>query len=219
MFKKIAACITALLVLQFANAQQPPFYDEIQSFKHNDSLFKPLPHAILFVGSSSFKKWWDVHTYFPGYPIINRGFGGSSFPDLIRYADKIILPYRPKQILVYCGDNDLAASDKITADTVFQRFTHLFRIIRNQLNQTNIVFVSIKPSPARAHLMPKMEQANELIKTFLSKQKNTAFVDVYHLMLNTDGTPIKDLFIEDQLHMNAKGYTIWQQAIEPFLIK
>lgn len=219
MIKKIAAFVTGLLVLQFAYAQQPPFFDEIQSFKRNDSLFKPLPHSILFVGSSSFKKWWDVNTYFPGYPIINRGFGGSSFPDLIRYADKIIVPYRPKQILIYCGDNDLAASDKITADTVFQRFKQLFRIIRNQLNQTNIVFVSIKPSPSRAHLMPKMEETNKLIKTFLSQQKNTAFVDVYHLMLNTDGTPIKDLFIEDQLHMNARGYTIWQKAIEPFLIK
>ena len=219
MLKKIAAFVTGLFLLQFAFAQQTPFFDEIQTFKQNDSMFKPLPNAILFVGSSSFRKWWDVNTYFPGYPIVNRGFGGSSFPDLIRYADKIVLPYSPKQILIYCGDNDLASADSITADIVFQRFHQLFWLIRNQLSETNITYVSIKPSPARAHLMPKMEQANELIKTFLAKQKNTAFVDVYHLMLNADGTPIKELFIEDQLHMNAKGYIIWQKAIEPYLLK
>ncbi len=202
-----------------AAAQQPPFWNEIQTFKKQDSAHFPQKGAIEFVGSSSFEKWHDVQDYFPGYPIINRGFGGSSLPDVIRYTNDIIIPYQPKQIVIYCGDNDLAASNTVTADTVFQRFQQLFQNIRDSLPNASVVFVSIKPSPSRAQLMPQMEKANTLIKNFLQKQPNTAFVDVYHLMLTPNGQPNKDLFIEDQLHMNKEGYAIWQKAIRPYLLK
>src|ERR1044071_633737 len=100
-----------LILIAFSsqlNAQKPPFYDEIQGFKKEDSIKPPPKHAILFVGSSSFHFWTDVQDYFPGYAIINRGFGGSSLPDVIHYANDIIFPYQPKQIVIYCGENDLA---------------------------------------------------------------------------------------------------------------
>ena len=90
-------------------------------------------------------------------------------------------------------------------------------MIREKLANEKIVYVSIKPSPSREKLMPKMEEANQLIKDFLKTEKHTAFVDVYHLMLTADYKPIPEIFIEDSLHMNAKGYAIWQKAIEPFL--
>lgn len=196
-----------------------PFYSDIQSFKTQDSLHFPATHAILFVGSSSFTKWVDVQDYFPGYTIINRGFGGSSLPDVIRYADDIIFPYNPKQIVIYCGENDLAASDTVTANIVFSRFTQLFDLIRNKMPQVPIAFVSLKPSPSRVHLMNKMTSANNMIKDFLKNKKNTAFIDVYSNMLNADGTPMKDIFLEDNLHMNAKGYAIWKKLIEPYLVK
>src|SRR5213596_1026689 len=103
-----------LLLFVFAtqsiNAQEPPFYNEIQQFKKQDSISFPPKDAILLVGSSSFRKWQDVQSYFPNYTIINRGFGGSVLPDVIRYANDIIIPYHPKQVLIYCGDNDLASS-------------------------------------------------------------------------------------------------------------
>jgi lysophospholipase L1-like esterase len=207
------------LTVSFRTAAQLPFYNEIQDFKKQDSLKPPPQHAILFVGSSSFRKWTDVQSYFPNYPIVNRGFGGSSFPDVIRYADDIIFPYHPKQIVIYCGDNDLAASDTVSAQTVFIRFEKLFDLIRTKMPGEDIVFVSIKPSPSRARLMPKMVEANELIKAFLAKSKNTAFADVYYPMLNADGTPMQDIFVKDNLHMNAKGYAIWQKIIEPYLMK
>lgn len=196
-----------------------PFADEISAFKKQDSIHFPPAHSILFVGSSSFRLWKDVQSYFPGYPIINRGFGGSSLPDVIRYEKDIIFPYQPKQIVIYCGENDLAASDTVTAQLVFERFKTLFKDIRNTFPKVPVAFVSIKPSPSRQHLMPKMEEANGLIKTFLMKKKKTVFIDVYHKMLNPDGTALKDIFISDNLHMNAKGYTIWQKAIEPCLLK
>ena len=196
-----------------------PFADEIQQFKKQDKIHPPPPNAILFVGSSSFRKWTDVNSYFPGYSIINRGFGGSTFPDVIRYANDIIIPYHPRQVVIYCGDNDLASSDAITADSVFERFRVLFELIRKNLPGENIVYVSIKPSPSRARLKEKMEQANLLIQTYLSINTQTSFVDVYHKMLNPDGSMMTEIYEADNLHMNAKGYAIWQKAIQPYLSK
>lgn len=218
--KKIKLFLLSLCFFNIANAQQTPFYNEIQTFKKEDSLHFPPKHAILFIGSSSFRKWTDVQQSFPGYTIINRGFGGSTFPDAIYYADEIIFPYQPKQIVIYEGDNDVASSDKITADSVLDRFKKLFFLIRKKLpNKTSVVFISIKPSSSRQGLMPVMARANSLIKNFIKHQKHASFVDVYHKMLNADGTPDNDLFESDELHMNAKGYAIWQKSIQPFLLK
>jgi lysophospholipase L1-like esterase len=214
---KIFVLFLLLLIVYTTYAQQPPFYDEIQTFKKQDSTNPPPQHAILFVGSSSFHFWTDVQSYFPNYTIINRGFGGSSLTDVIRYAGDIIFPYHPKEVVVYCGENDLAASDTISSQTVFERFKTLYHIIRSKLSNEKIIYVSLKPSPSREKLMPKMEEANELIEEFLKTEKHTAFVDVYHLMLTPEYKPIPDIFKEDSLHMNAKGYVIWQKAIEPFL--
>ena len=131
----IKILIAFLFLFSFKNvkAQHTPFWEDIQNFKKQDSIHFPPKNAILFVGSSSFTKWTDVQNYFPGYKIINRGFGGSSLPDVIRYADDIIFPYHPKQIVIYCGENDLAASDTATAQIVFNRFKELFALIRKKL--------------------------------------------------------------------------------------
>lgn len=214
---RLSALFFALLMTGHCLAQ--PFIEDIQEFKKQDLANPPPTGAILFVGSSSFTKWKDVSDYFPGYTIINRGFGGSTLPDLIRYTDDIIVPYHPKQVVIYCGDNDLASSDAITADSVFERFKVLFDLIRSRLPGENIVYISIKPSPSRARLKGRMDQANLLIKTFLSINQNTAFVDVYHKMLKPDGSPMSTIFLEDSLHMNGSGYAIWQKAITPYLSK
>ena len=219
MIIKLKLLVVFLFLVGFVKAQNTPFYSEIQQFKKEDSIHFPPKHAILFLGSSSFRKWQDVQKYFPDYTIINRGFGGSTIPDAIRYLNEIVYPYEPKQVLIYEGDNDLASSDKITADSVLNRFEKLFSLIRKHLPNTSIAFVSIKPSPSREKLMPEMQEANSMIKDFLSHQKNAAFIDVYHAMLNKDGTPDKSLFIGDELHMNDKGYHIWQRIIKPYLLK
>ena len=179
----------------------------------------PSSNQILFTGSSSFALWKDVQNYFPDHPIINRGFGGYSLPDVIRYANEIILAYKPKQIFIYCGENDLAASDTITPSIVFNRFQQLFFLIRSWLPGVPVAYISIKPSPSRQHLMPEMAATNRMIKKFLKKKKRGSFIDVYHKMLDADGMPLKDIFLEDQLHMNANGYAILQKAIEPYFVK
>lgn len=214
--KKIIFLLQFLWVL---SAAAQPFKEDIDHFKQQDAVAMPAKNQILFVGSSSFTKWTDVQDYFPKYKIINRGFGGSTLEDVIRYANDIILPYHAKQVVIYCGENDLASSDTVTAEMVFARFKQLFNIIRKDAPKVAVAFVSLKPSPSRQHLWDKMQVANKQIKNFLATQKKAAFIDVYHKMFNKDGTVMQDIFIEDNLHMNAKGYAIWKKAIQPYLLK
>ena len=195
----------------------PPFWNEVQQFKKMDSTLMPPKGKILMIGSSSFTHWKDVGYYFQGYPMINRGFGGSSLPHLIYYFDDIVTPYKPRQILIYCGENDLGPS--VTADTVVERFKTLFSMIRKLDKKVKITYISMKPSPSRANFMDKMNDGNEKIKNWLQNKKNTSFVDVFHKMLLPDGKPIPDIFLKDSLHMNTKGYVIWQKEIAPHLLK
>jgi lysophospholipase L1-like esterase len=214
---KYLLLVLFISITHFAFSQEPPFWNDVQAFKKQDSVHMPPQHEILFVGSSSFTKWTDVQNYFPDHPIINRGFGGSTLLDVMMYADDVILPYNPKQIVIYCGENDLAYSDTVSAQTVANRFIALFDIIRHVWQNVPVDYISIKPSPSRAKLMPKMVEANNIIQSFLKTRPNTAFIDVYHKMLNANGKPISEIFGPDSLHMNAKGYAIWQKEIAPHL--
>ena len=220
MKNKLLAFCAIIILLQSAktNAQSfPAFAKEIFTFKMQDSVNNPPKNAILFVGSSSFARWKDIADYFPGYAIINRGFGGSGLIDVIRYAYDIIIPYQPKQVIIYVGDNDLAGG--VTVQDVMTRFKTLFQIIRTNLPNTTIDYVSIKPSPLREQLMPKMKEANIQIQEFLKTQNNTGFIDIFSLMLTENGKPKSEIFIEDRLHINAQGYAIWKQVILPYLKK
>lgn len=221
MIKKISKVILVFLLLSVSvQAQEKlPFWKEVQSLKKIDSTKFPAASQILFIGSSSFTMWMDVQEYFPSKPILNRAFGGSTLVDLIRYRYDVIYPYQPKQIVMYCGENDFASSDTVTVEMVMERFVTLFKLIRAKYKTVPFAYVSMKPSPSRAHLMPKYEEANRQIKSYLLKQTRTAFIDVYHAMLNADGTSMTDIFKEDNLHMNAKGYAIWKKIIAPYLMK
>ncbi len=221
--RQVKAFLIALLVVQCFNfsgfAQQvPPFFNEIEAFKKQDAINPPPKNAILFVGSSSFKGWTNVQGAFPGYTIINRGFGGSSLPDAIRYAPDIIIPYQPQQVVIYVGENDFPA-DGVTAEIVYDRFTTLFEIIRKGLPKAHILFISFKPSPSRMKYLPEMVKGNAMIKNYLKNYRRTDYVDVYSKMLLTDGTPMPDIFKADKLHMTEAGYAIWQKEIKPFLKK
>ncbi len=198
------------------NAQNRPFWKEIKAFKAADSVQMPPKKAILFVGSSSFRMWKDIESYFPKHTIINRGFGGSSLPHVIQYADLIVTPYKPKQVVIYCGENDFM-DDAVTSEIVVDRFKRLFDLLRKEMPKTRILFVSMKPSPSRQHLMPKIAVANDAIRDFLKDKRRAEFVSIWEPMLDADGNPRKELFLGDMLHMNADGYAIWQKALEPHL--
>lgn len=209
-----------LLLVCFINAvSAQPFADEIAAFKKEDSLGFPAQHQILFIGSSSFRLLRDTATLFPGYKILNRAFGGSTLEDVIRWRYETIYPYQPKQIVLYCGENDLAYSDTVAVEVVVKRFKTLFQLIRAKYPAVPFVFVSIKPSPSRIHLINKVKEANQIIQAYLKSKPNTKFVNVFDAMLNADGTPDETLFKEDRLHMNPKGYAIWKQKLIPVLLK
>lgn len=219
MLRRVKIFFLVGLVILNTDVSAQPFANEIAVFKKQDSISMPPTNAILFVGSSSFRIWKDVQTAFPNHVIINRGFGGSALPDVIRYEQDIIFPYAPKQIVIYCGENDIAAADSVTAQMVLERFKTLFTDIRMKLPDVPVLFVSIKPSPSRWQMRDRMIKGNDIIRKYLKKQKHTKYISVWKAMLAPDGEPIKDIFLGDNLHMNAKGYAIWQKIIEPYLIK
>ena len=215
MKKILLLCLLAMAGQQLA-AQ--PFIHEIRAFQKADSINKPAKGAILLIGSSSFTKWQNVGDWFPDKRIINRGFGGSSLPDLIRYFDQIVTPYDPVQVVVYCGENDVASSTSITADTVLKRFSILHGMIRKVYPKVRISFVSLKPSPVRASFLPTVRETNRMIEKFCKSASNTDYIDVFNPMLNADGSFMEELFVSDRLHMNEKGYLIWKKAMEPYLL-
>lgn len=208
-------CIASQLVAQDTTQ---PFYQEIRAFKKQYSINPPPKDAILFVGSSSFRMWKNLQEMFPGYTVINRGFGGSTLPDVQLYAADIIYPYLPKQIVIFCGENDVATGT-VDSKAVTERFKSLFREIRRNLPGRPIVFVSMKPSPSREKYLAVLRQGNQMIKNFLYQQQNVGYVDIFTPMLDEAGKPRPELFLPDMLHMNQKGYDIWQKAIQPYLIK
>jgi lysophospholipase L1-like esterase len=212
-----ALLIYLLLFVLHTQAQEPPFWEEIVAFKKADSVKFPQKNAILFVGSSSFRKWSAMAEAFPGYTVINRGFGGSNLVDVIRYSYDIILPYQPKQVIIYCGDNDLAQG--VSATEVIKRVKTLYQIIRLNLPSAVIDFVSIKPSPLRQKLLTKMKVVNREVERFLKKEKNAGFINVYSHMVDAKENPKEELFIEDKLHLNEKGYALWKKIILPYLSK
>ncbi len=212
--------IILFLILHSAlNGICQPFIKDIERFREIDELDPPPQNAILFIGSSSFTMWYDLQEQFPDYIIINRAFGGSTLEDQIRYVNDIVFPHNPKQIVIYCGENDFASSDLISVDIVFQRFVHLYNLIFDKYPEIKIAYVSMKPSPSRWHLAGKFIQGNRAIEQFLETKPYTNFIDVWEKMINSNSIPDSSIFLDDMLHMNQEGYKIWQNAIKPHLIK
>lgn len=208
-----------ILFISFFNGLGQPFINDINKFIEQDRLNPPPHNAILFIGSSSFTMWYDLQEQFPDYVIINRAFGGSTLEDQIRYVNDIVFPHSPKQIVIYCGENDFASSDTITVDIVTHRFITLFNLITARLPNVIIAYVSMKPSPSRWHLANKFMAGNYNIKEFLESKPNTSFINIWEPMLNQSATPDKSIFLEDMLHMNKNGYEIWKKEIQPHLLK
>ncbi|RYY28916.1 MAG: hypothetical protein EOP41_02860 [Sphingobacteriaceae bacterium] len=211
--------LSSIFWCQIVLAQQKaPFYQEIQDFKRLDSLNMPPKNGVLFIGSSSLRKWVDLENTFAPYHAINRGFGGSTLKDAIYYEHDLVDPYQPKQIVIYSGENDIAEGN-VSVQTVLDRFKTLFEIIRRKHPLVPIAFISIKPSPSRAKFQSIVIESNQLIKKFLRKQRKTVFINVYKKMLDKNAQMRPELFGPDMLHMNADGYQIWTKAIQPHLIK
>ena len=189
--------------------------DEIAALSKHDATNPPPPGAVLFVGSSSIRMWESLAKDFPETPVINRGFGGSELADSLFYADRIIIPYRPRAIVVYAGENDIAAGK--SAETVAEDFQKFRTKIHQSLPDAQLYYLSMKFSPSRAKFRDSMRRANELIAADCAKAKNCTFVDVNTPMLSTTGQPRPELFRDDLLHMRPEGYAIWTNVLKPLL--
>lgn len=200
-------------------AQSIPFQGDIDRFRLDDSIHPKPDGMIVFTGSSSITIWKDPAMDFPGYSILNRGFGGSSLTDVIHFAPEVILKYHPRQVLIYCGENDLAADSTIGGKEVFKRMKALTRIIRREKSDLPILILSIKPSPSRYHLLNKIIDANHRIEKYCDHHKFMTYINVFDAMLGSDQKPRPELFLQDMLHMNRKGYDIWTKIIGQYLLK
>jgi len=219
--KKVILLCSLLLTVSVTVLQaqdKPEYWDDVQTIKHYDKMYNPPAHPILFTGSSSIRKWDDLERTFASYVVMNRGIGGAVVNDITYYLNDIVFPYHPRQIILYVGENDLV-EEATTADSVLVRTERLFHQIRSKLPGIPIVYISMKPSPSREKFQQKAIEANALVKDFLSKKKQTVFIDVFHAMLTADGKTRPELFVSDMLHMNAKGYEIWKELVEPHLLK
>jgi hypothetical protein len=208
----------AIAVSNKAHSQQGfPFANEIKAFKHQDSISFPPKDGILFIGSSSIRKWTDLEQRFAGQPIIRRGVGGCELWQVVDYYTPYILfPYHPRKIFIYAGENDIAAGKSSTF--VFEEFQKLWEMINRQLPGAKIYFMSIKLSPSRAKYFGESTKANELIKNYLANKPNSAFIDVGSAILKDNSSmPDSSLFQSDYLHLNSKGYDRWQKVLQPFV--
>ena len=190
---------------------------EIAAFASADRARMPTPGAVLFIGSSSIRKWTTLQGDFPEVHTINRGFGGSEIDDSTYFADRILAPYHPRVIVMYAGDNDLANGD--SPAYVRDDFAAFVTQARAMDPGVPIGFIAIKPSTARKALLPKINQANQLIRQYAATQKGVTYLDVYTPMLGPDGQPQKKWFVQDGLHMNRQGYALWTGIIKPWLDK
>ena len=217
MKKILSAFLLLYFTIAFSQETQPMFWQDIQEFKKLDQQNPPAKDAILFIGSSSFTKWTDVADYFPGKTIINRGFGGSRLMDLNYFANDLLSPYQPKQIIIYCGENDFADNHNLKADEVVNRYKDFYKKIREKFPTIEVDYISMKYSPSREELWPQMKETNQKIAAFMKKQRNAKFIDVTKAMEDSNGKVRKDIFVEDMLHFKPEGYKIWAKVLTPYL--
>ena len=206
----LALCLTTTL------AQNPSakWESAIQKFEQQDEQAPPAKGGILFVGSSSIRLW-DLDESFPDKDYINRGFGGSQIADSIAYLDQLVLKHRPKVVLMYAGDNDIAAGK--SAETVAKDFKTFQQKVHAELHETRIMYIAIKPSLKRWDMYPKMADANDRIAKQCASHPLLTYLDIATPMMGDDGKPKPSLFAKDGLHLNQAGYQVWTQVVTPHL--
>jgi lysophospholipase L1-like esterase len=188
---------------------------DIARFEAQDRAAPPLEGGVVFVGSSSIRMWTTLDRDFPGVPVLNRGFGGSEISDVVQFANRIVVPYKPRVVVFYAGDNDLAAGK--TPARVLADFQSFVASMHRELPGTRVAFVSIKPSIARWNIVGSIREANRLVRDYVSSDDRLVYVDVFTPMLDATGQPRRELFLADGLHMTPAGYAIWRDLITPVI--
>jgi lysophospholipase L1-like esterase len=199
-------------------SEKPDAWDwSIAKFEAQDRLHPPPPGVIVFAGSSSITFWKTLEQDMVPLPVINRGFGGSKIHQVVHYADRIVVPYHPRAVVLFAGTNDIAGSKPKTARQVFDGYLAFVKTVHAALPQTPIYYISITPTPSRWKLWPIVREANRLIRAHTTTDPRLHFIDLTDAILGTDGKPDRSLFRIDRLHPNKKGYAKWTCTIKPIL--
>jgi len=193
------------------------FEEDVRFYEKQDSTDGIKEGQILFVGSSTIRKWNNLRKDMYPLSVINRGFGGSTLPELLYYYDRLVLKYKPSKIVLYEGDNDITASF-LTPETVFNCFKLFIQLTENYLPGTPVYFISIKLSPAREKYMDKLLITNMMIEEYCHTRPNLYYIDITQNMYDDYGNVRTDIFLSDELHLNEKGYQLWTDIIKKALI-
>jgi lysophospholipase L1-like esterase len=213
-FRVFLALLTLVPALLRAEPAVIPFAKwekEIAALEAKDPVDTATRGGIVFIGSSSIKKWTTLAQDFPRHRVLNHGFGGSQMADSVHFAERIVLPYEPRFIVVYAGGNDLNAGKK--PEQVCADFGAFVEKVRAKLPQTGIAYIAIAPNPKRWVQVEQVQAANALIADYIKGQPGLKFIDVYPRMLGADGLPLPNIFVADRLHMNAEGYKLWTEIV------
>jgi lysophospholipase L1-like esterase len=215
--RAVVATAIVLLAGGGVSAQQAVrFEKELAAFAELDRSNPPPKGQIVFVGSSSMVDW-NAAAYFPELTIVNRALWGSAVADTSRQVDRLIVPYEPRVIVVYAGDNDLDGG--ATTEQVAVEFERLVKDVHLKLPQTRIVIIGIKPSPQRWLTIDRMRAANAMIRAICTRDDRVAFVDVDGPMMGWDERPRAELYRADGLHLSEQGYQLWTTLLRPFLAR
>ena len=190
---------------------------DIATFEQTDATNPPPKGAVEFIGSSTIARWKTLAQDFPGQPVFNRGFGGSEIVDATHFATRVVFPYAPKMIILRAGGNDLWAGK--TPEQVFADFKEFTATVHAKLPGTEIVFLSLSPSPARWKQHEREKELNRLIEDFVRQTPHLKYLETYDLPLGADGQPRPELFVADQLHFNAAGYKLLAERVRPLFSK
>ncbi len=205
--------LALVLGLQAQAAPVERFAVEVARFEAADRRSMPPRDAVLFVGSSTIERWSNLQNDFPDVKVIQRGIGSTRLDDFVRFAPRIVIPYHPRLIVLYAGDNDFA--DGQSAENVYNDYKDFVRIVQRALPSTRIVFISIKPSPSRWQLRSKMLRANGLVRSYVRRDRRLKYADIFNPMIGANGHPRPELFVDDSLHMSPAGYALWTSILKP----
>lgn len=208
------SAILALILLPVGafTAETNKWEQEIQHLEAGDRTNAPPKSPIVFVGSSSIRLWKSLADDLAPYAVVNRGFGGSEISDSVHFAHRIVIPYRPRLVVMYAGGNDIHGGK--TPETVFDDFKAFVSKITKALPRTKIAYISIAPNPARWKEVEQVKAANQLISRYAAEHPQVEFINVFPEMLGDDGLPRPEIYSEDRLHMNEQGYALWTRIVK-----
>lgn len=217
--KKILIIIVTILLLVQCKVAEKPFAQEMQNLKAQDAQLVTKKDIVLFIGSSTFTLWKDVQKDMDNTNIVNRAFGGSTLVDVYNYRKQVAFDYQPKQIVIYCGENDIASSTQVTGEEVEKRFEKLYTSLRQHYPAIPILYMSMKPSPSRWEMKDRFMKGNQLIQQYLKDKPNTQYIDIWSKLLDSNGNLRPKLYLEDNLHLNHQGYMIIVGNLKPYVLK